>query len=609
MEIDLRRYLMVIKRWWWLLIIGAIIPAIISSYFTAKQPALYQARVTLMVGTTLQSSNPDTRAMQTSNSLAQAYAELVRYRPITEAVIQRLGLERSHETLASQIVAWVRPNANLLEIRVTDTNPKAAMMIANALAEELIRQSPGSRQGQRQQQQEFIKQQLDELEEKIEKKKAEIADLNDSLADLTSAAEIADTMARIDALEQVASTYRTQYAALLQSYMGDSVNVLSIVEPAVEPRRPIGGKAKLIVAMSAGAGLALALGAAFLIEYLDDTVHWEDGRQQAVAGLSILGAVPRMSSRRKTWAAIDRFRYPEIEAIRNLRTNIFLSTPGTSLDTILVTSPEIGDGKSFTVANLGLTIAVTGMRVVLVDADLRNPTLHEMFDRPNVMGLSELLSGDSPISESRPPMELQPTGVDNLFLLSSGRPPTDPAALLVSPRLPALLDTLEKFADVVILDSPPALIAPDAAILASIADGTLLVVSEGQTSNGAAAKAQALLSSRSGVNLLGVAFNRVKLVETYAYYSRYHDDGHGPVAKLRGLVTRWRRQESEDRPLVGLDEAAERLGISKGMARRWCKEGRLPAHKSRLRWWVKREDLENLVESLRNGDAEIIRET
>ncbi len=608
MEIDLRRYLMVVKRWWWLLIIGAIVPAVISYYFISKQPTLYQARVTLMVGTTLQSSNPDTRAMQTSHTLAQAYAELVRYRPITEAVIQRLGLERSHEALAHQIVAWVRPNANLLEIRVTDYNPKAAVMIANALAEELIRQSPGSRQGQRQQQQEFIKQQLDELEEKIEKKKAEIAELNDSLADLTSAAEIADTMARIEALEQVASTYRTQYAALLQSYMGDSVNVLSIVEPAVEPWA-VGGKAKMIVAISAGAGLALALGAAFLIEYLDDTVHWDGGRQRALDGLPVLGAVPKMSNRRRTWAAANRFRYSEIEAIRNLRTNIFLSTPGTSLDTILVTSPEIGEGKSFTVANLGLTIAVTGMRVVLVDADLRSPALHEMFDRPNVAGLSDLLGGEATIPESWPPAELQPTGVNNLFLLSSGRPPDDPAALLVSPRLPALLEALKKYADVVILDSPPTLIAPDAAILASIVDGTVLVVGEGQTSNGAVAKAQVLLTSRNGVNLLGVAFNRVKLDKAYAYYSRYHDDGRGPVTRLRGLVTRWRRQEPEERPLVSLGEAAERLGISKSMARRWCKEGRLPAHKSRLRWWVKREDLDKLVESLRGGAVEVIEET
>lgn len=609
MEIDLRRYLVVIKRWWWLLIIGAIIPAAISYHFTSKQPALYQAKVTLMVGTSLQSANPDTSLMRTSATLAQAYAELVRYRPITEAVIQRLGLERSHEELSSQIVAWVQPNANLLEIRVTDTNPKAAMMIANALAEELIRQSPGSSQGQRRQQQEFIKQQLDELEEKIEKKKQEIAELNDSLADLTSAAEIADTMARIDALEQVASTYRTQYAALLQSYAGDSVNVLSIVEPAVEPWQPIGGKKRLIVAVSAGAGLALALGAAFLIEYLDDTVHWEGGRRRNVMGLSVLGSVPKMSRRRRTWAAANRFRYEEIEAIRNLRTNIFLSTPGRPLDTLLITSPEVGDGKSFTVANLGLTIAVTGMRVVLVDADLRNPTLHEMFDRPNVAGLAELLSGEAAIPETWPPVELQPTDVSNLYLLSSGRPPVDPAALLVSPRLPALLDALKKYADVVIVDSPPVLVAPDASILAAAVDGTVLIVSEGRTGNSVVEKVQALLTSRDGVHLLGVAFNRVKLDGAYAYYGRYHDDGHGSVARLRNLITRWRHQEAGESPFVSLGEAAERLGISPGMARRWCKEGRLPAQKSRLRWLVKREDLENLVESLRGGGAGIIEET
>ncbi|MDY7042483.1 MAG: polysaccharide biosynthesis tyrosine autokinase, partial [Chloroflexota bacterium] len=380
-----------------------------------------------------------------------------------------------------------------------------------------------------------------------------------------------------------------------------------IVEPAVEPVA-VGGKTKLIVAMSAGAGLALALGAAFLIEYLDDTVHWDGGRQKEVAGLSVLGAVPKMSSRRKTWAGANRFRYPEIEAIRNLRTNIFLATPGKPLDTLLVTGPEVADGKSFATANLGLTIAVTGMRVVLVDADLRNPTLHELFDLPNVAGLSELLKGDSAIPESWPPVELQQTSVSNLFLLSSGRPPADPAALLVSPRLPALLQALKQYADVVIVDSPPALIAPDAAIMASVVDGTVLVVSEGRTSSGAVTKAQALLTSRNGVNLLGVAFNRVKLDGAYAYYSRYHDDSRGVLARLGGMISRWRHRGQEERTLVSLGEAAEVLGISRSMARRWCEEGRLPAHRSRLQWRVKREGLESLIGSLQGRGAEVVEE-
>ena len=121
-----RRYFNMIKRWWWLLVVGTIIPMGISYYFVSRQPVLYQAKVTLMV--------------RASTSLAQAYPPLVKQRPITEAVIQRLNLERSPEELAQQITVWIIPETALLEIMVTDTNPQAAALIANALADELIKQ-------------------------------------------------------------------------------------------------------------------------------------------------------------------------------------------------------------------------------------------------------------------------------------------------------------------------------------------------------------------------------------------------------------------------------------------------------------------------------------
>jgi len=135
-----RQYFNVIKRWWWLLIVGIIIPMGISYHFLSQQPALYQAKVTLMVGSALQQPGYDPTQAQASVGLAQAYTELVKRRPITQAVIQRLNLERSPEALAWQITAWINPEAQLLEIMVTDTNPQAAALIANALADELIKQ-------------------------------------------------------------------------------------------------------------------------------------------------------------------------------------------------------------------------------------------------------------------------------------------------------------------------------------------------------------------------------------------------------------------------------------------------------------------------------------
>lgn len=120
MEDDiLRKYLGAIRRWWWLFLLGVIIPMGVSGYFTSNRTDVYQAKVTLMVGTTIQSNNPDQRLISMSNTLAQAYAELVRRRPITQAVIEKLNYQASPATLANQITTRVRPEAQLLEIMVT----------------------------------------------------------------------------------------------------------------------------------------------------------------------------------------------------------------------------------------------------------------------------------------------------------------------------------------------------------------------------------------------------------------------------------------------------------------------------------------------------------
>ena len=245
MNKEIHTYLKLITRWWWLLVISAIIPMVISYHFASQQPDLYQAKATLVVGTSIfQDPDPNRSEMDLSNTLAAAYAELVRQRPVTEAVIERLGLERAPEALAGQIGTSIRSGAQLLEIQVIDTNPQAAALIANALADELIRRSPSS--GQDPEQQDFIKNQLNELQIKVENINKQIEELSASLADLTSAAEIQDTQERIDALEEVKSRYQSTYADLFDSYHAESPNVLSLFEPASIPQWPIPSKTKLI---------------------------------------------------------------------------------------------------------------------------------------------------------------------------------------------------------------------------------------------------------------------------------------------------------------------------------------------------------------------------
>jgi succinoglycan biosynthesis transport protein ExoP len=592
MNFEIRKYLGLVKRWWWLLVVSAVIPMAVSYYFVSQKPALYQAKATIMVGrSVLQDPDPDARLMNLSNTLAAAYAELVRQGPVMESVIERLGLGISPEQLAAQIGTGIHSGAQLLEIYVTDTNPEAAALIANALADELIRRSPASEGGDPQQQ-EFIRSQLEELQAKIEGIGEEVAGLTASLSELTSAAEIQDAQDRIEALEQVKSTYQAAYAGLLDSYRAESPNVLSLFEPAVVPQWPIPSKTKLIVAVAGAAGFGLALGAIFLMEYMDTSLRWEADGVQSILELPVLGAVPKVS---KSKAGLSSNQLsPVAESVRAIRANIFLIRPDRPFRTLLLTSPGTLEGKGFILAHLALVLAAAGDRVIVVDADMRKPSLHETFDCPNVRGLADVLSNAKGDEEDSLSVLVQETDFDNVYLLSAGRPPKDAAALLTSPHLPALLDSLTDRGDVILIDSPPVLGPPDAAVLATLVEGTILVASVGFTKRELIQQARDRLLAQQGANLLGLTVNHAKLD------SRYYRSSPG----RRGKKPKWRKRKG-DKPWLGLAGAAERLGISRRRVRRWCRSGRLPAARKVLGWQVERDGLERMIEDMLGGKVEV----
>ena len=598
MEFDLRQYLRLALKWWWLLAIGAIIPVVVSAYFTSKQLPVYQAQVTLMVGTTLQSSNPDAREIGLAERLARTYAAMVKYRPVTEPVVRRLGLQYSPEALADQIVAAVRPDANLLVVRVTDSDPRSAALIANAVADELIRQSPASMQGESDQQ-EFIEKQLSDLKTKIGEVEQEIEEKIAGLVNLTSAAEIQAAQEYIASQESVASRYRSAYALYLQSYTGSSVTQLAIVEPAVEPRDPVGSKEIMVLGIAGLAGLGLALAAVLLIEYLDDTLRWSGSPEETMLDLPVLGAIARMPTSKGALIARARDLSPEAEALRALRTTILLRRPRQPYRTLLITSPESREGKSFAAANLGVGMAAAGLRTILVDADMRKPSLHEILDRPNVFGLANLLQRTTPRADIETLKGLQETDLTNLWLLSAGQPPLDPTVLLMSPNLAPLMEFLCQHADVVIFDSTPVLAVPDATILASEVEATLLILSHGLTTRNQLKKTIKALNEYEHVNLAGVVFNQVKLRGgAYAYYGR-------KTSRRSRLGRIWQRLtlQKEGAQIAGTDpdrllslsEAANLLGINKASARRWGKTGRLPVVRKGWRLQVRQGDLQTLI--------------
>jgi capsular exopolysaccharide synthesis family protein len=192
------------------------------------------------------------------------------------------------------------------------------------------------------------------------------------------------------------------------------------------------------------------------------------------------------------------------EAYRTLRTNLQFSSLDRDIKTVLITSAGAGEGKTTIVANLGVAAAESGKQVLLVDCDLREPALHKVFDLSPAPGLTgALLEHDS-----QPP--IRSTSVLGLSVVTAGEVPPNPAEFVASERLGRMLDQLREQFDLVIVDSPPAGLAADAAVLSARVDGVVLVVSAGRTRRDLARHAREQLD-RVGAHLLGAVLNNAKL--------------------------------------------------------------------------------------------------
>lgn len=199
------------------------------------------------------------------------------------------------------------------------------------------------------------------------------------------------------------------------------------------------------------------------------------------------------------------------EAYRTLRTNILFSSLDRPLHTLLITSTSPDEGKSTTLANLAVTMAQAEQRVLLVDCDLRRPSLHAIFGLPNERGLTSAL-----LEQPDGPLPVQETGVAGLRLLTSGPLPPRPADLLGSRRMGALIERLRSEADIVLFDTPPVVAVTDAAVLAPRVDGVLLVLQAGQTRRDRARQARQMLE-KVKANIIGVVLNGARLEHGYSY--------------------------------------------------------------------------------------------
>ena len=285
-----------------------------------------------------------------------------------------------------------------------------------------------------------------------------------------------------------------------------------IIERASVPGAPVRPKRLQSIIFACLIGLFVGVCLALLQEFLDDRINSVDEASR-VLGLPSLGFVPALSADDARLLPQMKGIDPASESYRVLRTNIQFATLDAPARTLLVTSSNPGEGKTTTAANLAFAMAMDGKRVILVDTDLRRPSLHKLLDLPPLPGLTDVLLGRSPLE----PREIMP----GLSVLTAGSTPPNPGELLNSRTFRNLVQELTGLADLVIFDSPPALVGADAVILASQMDGTILVVESGQTKKAAARRTLQLLT-QARATLLGVAYNKMRGQDSLGYYYNYH---------------------------------------------------------------------------------------
>ena len=284
-----------------------------------------------------------------------------------------------------------------------------------------------------------------------------------------------------------------------------------IIETAQIPGAPVRPKRVQSVIFACLIGLFVGLCLALLQEFLDDRINTVADADR-VLQLPSLGHVPALTAADAHLLPQMKGLDPASESYRVLRTNIHFATVDAPARTLLVTSTNPGEGKTTTAANLAFAMAMDGKKVILVDTDLRRPALHKLLDLPPVPGLTDVLLGHAPLA----PQEI----MSGLSVLTAGSTPPNPGELLNSRKFRNLVATLTEQADVVIFDSPPALVAADSAILASQMDGTILVVETGSTKKASARRAlETLRHARATV--LGIAYNKVRSQDSSAYYYNY----------------------------------------------------------------------------------------
>ncbi|HEU4891939.1 MAG TPA: polysaccharide biosynthesis tyrosine autokinase [Vicinamibacterales bacterium] len=510
------------------------------------------------------------KEVETAEAKLQAYRErndAISLEDRQNIVVQKLTDLNAAVTRAK--TERIQKEAMYKQLRAIETNPAALDTFPAILANSFIQQQKGELAQ--------LQQQYAQLSEKFGEKHPEIVKTRSAIqnAQLKLQVEISKVVQSVRTEYQAALAQETSMSAALGQQKSEALSMnrkgieysvlerdmqsskqlyenlmqraketsvsselkssnIRVIDKAERPRDAVFPRKGLNMLLGLVSGAVLAIGLTFFFEYLDSRLKTPE-EVKAHLGLPALGMVPALAP--QSWKGREPLIHIGVppgfaEAFRTIRTNVLFSSAEEGARALVITSTGPGEGKTTVASNLAIGFAQAGQRVLLIDADMRRPRVHEVFGRRQEPGLSNVMVGNAKASQS-----VHKTGVPGLWLLAAGHLPPNPAELLGSQRFRDFVTSLKEHFDLILIDSPPVMAVTDAVIAAHAANGVVFVVGSEMTSRQAARAAVEQLE-QGRVHFVGAILNRVDLERNSYYYSNYYRHEYGSYYQKQAVNSR-----------------------------------------------------------------------
>lgn len=530
-SVELRDYLSVFKRQLVLILAITLLGAAAAAAYTFRRTPVYESTASVLVrAITTNAFDPGSRVDQQLNMFNQR--QLAQSEPVAAVAAKELKTTATPAQLLEHVNVDVPANSQILRIKYQDTVPQTAQKGADAFAAAYLNSREADARAQATTSQKSLQADINRFQKQATAAEKVIADPDaDSATRQAAQAKLAAANNRLD-----------QLLTQLSGYQSLDFTPGTVIAAADLPSTPASPNNRLDIGIGLLVGLFLGVVLAFVRDRTDDRLR---GREDLAERLDrpVLASIPPLSKRvrpegslrwkrrhKNSLVTLEQPNGPAAESYRTLRTRMARLASQLDINSVMVVSAGVGEGKSTTAANLAVVLAETGKDVLLVSADLRRPRVHQFFGLSNKTGLSNLLTdGTPPDKRKRPVADGRQMASElwsvapNLWVILSGPLPPHPSALMDSDAMRQFLKEQRDLFDFIILDCPPALVVADALALAPLADAVLVVADAKESDRDLVSRLKEEIEQVGG-KIVGAVLNRSKQAGKSTYYYDTQED-------------------------------------------------------------------------------------